>query len=149
MIKIFAGLVYLICLTVFIMTYLYLEKINQCACFEKKNVDIPFMKFFQILEIISLTVFFGALYISKMIKKKGIHPFFLVVFMVAFLVIHGYMSYNVFNVYNNIKEECKCTNGWPRYLLYTEGVLSLVGTVRITLTLLFLLLFFIAINFAK
>ena len=66
---------YLLVVYIFVHTYLYLENLNKCPCFNinpKYSVDIEFMKFFQIFEIIIFTIYFGLMaFLSKksLIKK--------------------------------------------------------------------------------
>ena len=52
--KILLGIVYVIIIYIYIKTYLYLDQLNSCDCFNKSNKyssNIEFMKFFQVLEI--------------------------------------------------------------------------------------------------
>ena len=70
-------ILYLLVVYIFVHTYLYLENLNKCPCFNinpKYNVDIEFMKFFQIFEILLFTMYFGLMaFLSKktLIKKPS------------------------------------------------------------------------------
>jgi hypothetical protein len=122
-------------------------EIDNCPCFEKDGkyaVNIDFMKFFQILEIFILTVFLALfLFMKSNFKsngmmlakfKEGIPKIILIIPVIVMLVISGFMSYNVINLYINIKEDCKCTDSWYRYFLYYEGVVSLISVFRVVVS---------------
>jgi len=145
--KIFVLIFYVILLYIFIHTYYYLEQINNCVCFQKDGkygVNIDFMKFFQILEIIILTIFVGSIifFNSNFFKMKKIKiPMPILSLAVLLMVgISLYMTINVLNLYMNIKEDCKCVNSWYRFFLYYEGITSLITVFRFVVLLLVLIM---------
>jgi len=153
---IFVVIFYFICVYIFLHTYYYLVEIDNCPCFEKDGkyaVNIDFMKFFQVLEIFILTVFLSLfLFIKTKINSKDIIPdkfkenvpkIVLLVPVFVMLVISGFMTYNVMNVYFNIKEDCKCTDSWYRYFLYYEGIVSLISVFRVVVSFILLTILFI------
>lgn len=130
---------YIIILFIFIYTYYYLDQLNSCDCFvqnDKYSVNIEFMKFFQVLEIFLFSIYVGMMvyFNSKILKKKmnTTMPIILSSISLALLLaINGYMSYNVFNLYNNIKEDCTCSGGFFKYFVYYEGIVSGINVLRI------------------
>jgi len=152
--KLFVVIFYFICVYIFLQTYYYLDEIDNCPCFEKDGkykVNVDFMKFFQVLEVLFLTVFLAIfLFITssktKILNKNKIPNMNVLTIlpMIVLLGISGYMSYNVLNLYYNIKEDCKCVDSWYRYFLYYEGAMSFVSVLRIVGSILFLAIFFIA-----
>jgi len=70
---------YIICLYIFLHTYYYLVEIDNCPCFHKDGkyeVNIEFMKFFQVLEIfiLSVLVFSTLFFKSNSFKSKKKTP---------------------------------------------------------------------------
>ena len=131
---------YLLVVYIFVHTYLYLENLNKCPCFNinpKYNVDIEFMKFFQIFEILLFTMYFGLMaFLSKktLIKKPTNNIMLKLLSSISLgllLFISGYMAYNVLNLYTNIREDCKCANEFYKYFVYYEGILSIANVLRV------------------
>jgi hypothetical protein len=148
--KVLTLLMYLIMMYILIHTYYYLVKIDTCECFNKNDkyaVNIEFMKFYQILEMILLSIFvlIGFINSSKtkiMIPKmSGI--FLSTLTFVLLLGISIYMSYNTFNFYMNVKEDCKCVNSWYKYFVYFEGISTFISALRILFMILFIFMVFI------
>lgn len=129
---------YIIILFIFIYTYYYLAQLNSCECFvknDKYSVNIEFMKFFQVLEIFLFTIYVGMMlfFSSKYLKKKMKTPTPIVLSSLSLALLLGinvYMSYNVFNLYNNIKEDCSCSSGFFKYFVYYEGIVSVMNVLR-------------------
>ena len=131
-------ILYIIILFIFIYTYYYLVQLNSCECFvknDKYSVNIEFMKFFQVLEIFIFTIYVGMMtfFTSKLIKKKMNTPMPILLSSLSLALLIGinvYMSYNVFNLYNNIKEDCGCSSGFFKYFVYYEGIVSIINVLR-------------------
>jgi len=131
-------ILYIIITLIFVYTYYYLAQLNTCECFiknEKYSVNIEFMKFFQVLEIFLFTLYVGMMvfFNSKIVKKKMKTPLPLLLSTISLALligINGYMSYNVFNLYNNIKEDCACSSGFFKYFVYYEGIVSFINVLR-------------------
>jgi hypothetical protein len=131
-------ILYIIILFIFIYTYYYLAQLNSCECFvknDKYSVNIEFMKFFQVLEIFLFTIYVGMMlfFSSKYLKKKMKSPTPIVLSSLSLALLLGinvYMSYNVFNLYNNIKEDCSCSSGFFKYFVYYEGIVSVMNILR-------------------
>jgi len=130
---------YLLVVYIFVHTYLYLENLNKCPCFNvnpEYSVNIEFMKFFQIFEIIIFTTYFGIMtFLSKksFIKKPNNNIMLNLlssILIVLILCINGYMAYNVLNLYTNIREDCKCANEFYKFFVYFEGILSMSNVLR-------------------
>jgi hypothetical protein len=130
-------ILYIIILFIFIYTYYYLVQLNSCECFvknDKYSVNIEFMKFFQVLEIFIFTIYVGMMMFFNFKIKKKMNtpmPLLLSTLSLALLIgINAYMSYNVFNLYKNIKEDCSCSSGFFKYFLYYEGIVSGINVLR-------------------
>ena len=149
--KIFVIVFYLLCVYIFVQTYIYLDEIDRCPCFHKDGkyaVSIDFMKFFQILEIVILTASLATMFFIKSkskldLKKKPQPSVVLALTLSIMLVISGVMAYNVINMYTNIKDDCKCVDSWYRYFLYYEGFVSLITVFRFILIFLLFGIFYI------
>ena len=121
--KIILLFIFLVALFILIHTYYYLLQIESCECFEKNgdySVDIEFMKFYQLLEIITLCIFVGFTFLFKS-KKMNIPVLSMYISTLSMVLVLGisiYMSINVFNFYKNIKRDCKCVNSWYKYFIY-------------------------------
>jgi hypothetical protein len=152
---IFIFIFYIVCVYIFLHTYYYLVDIDNCPCFKKDGkyaVNIDFMKFFQVLEIFILTVFLSIFMYLKLFNKKSmvsaniknhVPKILLITPIVVLLIISAFMSYNVLNFYNNIKEDCKCANSWYRYFIYYEGIVSLISVFRVVISFILLSILFI------
>jgi hypothetical protein len=145
--KILLGIVYVIIIYIYIKTYLYLDQLNSCDCFNKSNKyssNIEFMKFFQVLEIFILSIYVGFfLFLTKTMKKPIVNKLLLSISLILLIGISGYMAYNVINLYANIKDDCKCSDSIYKYFVYFEGLSSVSVIMRVismvlTLGLLFL-----------
>jgi hypothetical protein len=131
-------ILYIIITLIFVYTYYYLEQLNSCECFvknDKYSVNIEFMKFFQVLEIFLFTIYVGMMlfFNSKIVKKKMNKPMPLLLSTISLALLIGinvYMTYNVFNLYNNIKEDCSCSGGFLKYFVYYEGIVSGINVLR-------------------
>ena len=134
-------ILYLLVIYIFVHTYIYLENLNNCACFKtnpKYKVDIEFMKFFQILEIIIFTTYFLLMLTIGSLSKKIIKLQTNIIFKIltsisigVLLFISAYMAYNVLNLYTNISSDCKCANEYYKYFVYYEGILSMSNIFRV------------------
>lgn len=130
---------------------MYLDEIDRCPCFHKDGkyaVSIDFMKFFQILEIVILTASLGTMFFLKSktkvdLKNARTPTVVLSLTVIIMLIISAFMAYNVINMYANIKDDCKCVDGWYRYFLYYEGFVSLITVFRFVLVFLLIGIFFI------
>jgi hypothetical protein len=142
--KLATLVIYLIMMYILIQTYYYLVKIDNCDCFNKNDkyaVNVEFMKFYQFLEMVllSIFVFIGFLnsYRLKMIIPKISGLFLSTLTFILLLGVSVYMSYNTFNFYMNVKDDCKCVNSWYKYFVYFEGITTFITALRIIFMLLF------------
>jgi hypothetical protein len=145
--KVFSLITYVIMMIILIQIYYYLIQINNCECFNKNDkysVDVEFMKFYQILEMILLTIFVGTSFITSS-KTKQYIPKMGGIFLstLTFIILTGisiYMTYNTFNFYMNVKQDCKCANSWYRYFIYFEGIGTFISVLRVIFMTLFILI---------
>ena len=138
-----------ISLIILISVYTYLNQIKGCDCFienqnKKYKVDVEFLKFYQILEIISLFIFVVMVTIYKNNLFKGGNntgmKFFLSLSMLILLFITGYMSYNSLIFYLTSKKNCKCVNQYQKYFIYLQGIFNSIYFLRLVYLLSFVLL---------
>ena len=135
-------IIYAILIYLYVHTFYYLKKAENTGCFTPK-VNLKYMQFFQLLEIVALTMtvlFFP--YFIKMKKKKslGLLEPFLVTLVV--LGINAYMALNVYNFYFELQNCFELKQQWNNWWLYWEGIASGVSAVRgvLSLTVIVLLL---------
>lgn len=145
--KAFTLVTYVVMIAILVQIYYYLVQIDSCPCFNKNDkyaVDVEFMKFYQILEMIVLTIFVGIGLISSS-KQKEYIPKMSGIFLstLTFVILTGisiYMTYNTFNFYMNVKQDCKCANSWYRYFLYFEGITTFLAVLRVIFMFLFIII---------
>jgi hypothetical protein len=108
------------------------------------------MKLFQILEIIIFTIYFLLMGTIGKLKKRPPNNIIIKLLssitLFIVLAINIYMSYNVINLYTNIKKDCNCSNGFYKYFLYYEGIFSISNVLRV-ITL--IITIFVILLFAK
>uniref|UniRef100_A0A6C0ESQ8 Uncharacterized protein n=1 Tax=viral metagenome TaxID=1070528 RepID=A0A6C0ESQ8_9ZZZZ len=143
----YVFLVYVILMYLYIHTFYYLKKAELTGCFNPRKVNLKFMEFFQLLEIIALTMTIMFLpYFVKNKKKTG--SVALIVSLVV-LAINMFMALNVYNFYSELKY-CSIMSTWNKWWLYTEGIMAAISSVRGLLSIaLFLLVLFKIIKIKK
>lgn len=138
--SIFDIVVFFISIFILVKIYHYLSQLDHCQCFQiQKNqhykIDIEFMKFYQVLEIFSFTIFFlSTILLKKHSKMNGgsrsTLRFINALSFIILLYIFGYMTYNVFHFFVNMKNECKCANKWQKYFIYAQGIGTSLATLQ-------------------
>lgn len=131
-------IIYAILLYLYIHTFYYLKKAENTGCFTPK-VNLKYMQFFQLLEIVALTLTVVFLpYFLKMKNKKGKGSISLLEPLLITLVVLGinlYMAFNVYNFYFELKQCFELKNQWNKWWLYWEGIASGIASVRGILSL--------------
>jgi hypothetical protein len=147
----------LISIWILVSIYGYLNELEHCPCFtqindvEKYSSDISFLKFYQVLEILSLLVFTFIIFTYKSGKiggkkvNKTMMQFSFILTLSILMFISGYMSYNVLKFYLNVRHDCECVNTWQKYFIYLEGTLNSVYFLR----LLYFIIFFVLLAVFK
>ena len=140
----------IISVLILISIYYYLDTLKDCKCFidnEDKTytIDIEFLKFYQLLEIIALIVFVFliTIYKNKLFKGGGNRfgmKFCLILSIIVLLLITGYVSYNTILFFLLTKKNCKCVNKWQKYIIYIQGVFNSIYFLRICYLISFVLL---------
>ena len=122
--------------------YSYLSELEHCPCFQKdnRNVDIAYMKFFQVLEIITYFILIFSLFSLKYGKggKNEMISFVSVITVIISLIVMGYMGYNVILFYKSLKNDCECANKWQKYFIYAQGLFSSISALQLSATFLFI-----------
>ena len=131
---------------ILVKVYIYLNELKVCDCYIKNEdtnykVNIDFMKYYQILEIISLILFITLtiFYKTKLIKHKKINKevnnFFIkmFIFVILFILLFlcGYISYNSILFYLVSKKNCECSDKWQKYFIYIQGISSSIYFLRL------------------
>lgn len=138
-------IIYAILLYLYIHTFYYLKKAENTGCFTPK-VNLKYMQFFQLLEIVALTLTVLFLpYFLKMKNKKGKGSISLLEPLLITIVVLGinlYMAFNVYNFYFELKQCFELKNQWNKWWLYWEGIASAIASVRgiLSLTMLTLII---------
>jgi len=98
-------------IVIILYTYYYLQEISQCPCFianKKKELNVDYMKFYLLLDLVSLLLFMFLFY--NKIQKGGksnktslTENVWLLASLCLILFIHSYMTYNVYHFYNSVK----------------------------------------------
>ena len=124
-------IIYAILLYLYIHTFYYLKKAEKTGCFTPK-VNLKYMQFFQLLEIVALTItvlFFP--YFLKMKKgKKGMSLFEPLLITLVVLGINAYMAVNVYHFYFELKQCFELKQQWNKWWLYWEGIAAAIASVR-------------------
>lgn len=144
------GVLSFISLVILVNIYLYLDSIKDCKCFVsnengESEVDVEFLKFYQILEIVSLFIFLSFVYMYKtnMNGGKGKNSgvmLFMTLSLFILMFISGYISYNSFLFYQNVNKHCNCANKWQQYFIYLQGIFNSVYFLRLCFTFILVLL---------
>jgi hypothetical protein len=131
-------IIYAILLYLYIHTFYYLKKADRTGCFTPK-VNLKYMQFFQLLEIVALTISVLFLpYFLKMKGKKTKGSFSILEPLVITLVVLGinlYMAVNVYHFYFELKQCFELKNQWNNWWLYWEGIAAAIASVRGILSL--------------
>lgn len=138
-------------IVIILYTYYYLQEISHCPCFianKKKELNVDYMKFYLLLDLVSLLLFMFLFY--NKIQKGGksnktslTENVWLLASLCLILFIHSYMTYNVYHFYNSVKTYCECVNQWQKYFVYYEGVFSGIVSLQYIFTLFLVILIMI------
>ena len=128
--------IYAILLYLYIHTFYYLKKAENTGCFTPK-VDLKYMQFFQLLEIVALTitVLFFPYFLKTKNKKGKISLFEPLLITLVVLGINAYMAFNVYNFYFELKNCFELKQQWNKWWLYWEGIAAAIASVRGVLSL--------------
>jgi hypothetical protein len=142
-------IIYAILLYLYIHTFYYLKKAETTGCFTPK-VNLKYMQFFQLLEIVALTLTIAFLpYFLKMKNKKGRGSLSLIEPLLITLVVLGinlYMAFNVYHFYFELKQCFELKTQWNKWWLYWEGIAAGIASVRGILALSMLTLILLKIK---
>lgn len=126
-------IIYAILLYLYIHTFYYLKKAENTRCFTPK-VDLKYMQFFQLIEIVALTI--SVLFLPYFLKTKnkktkmgmGLLEPLLIILVV--LGINMYMAFNVYHFYFELKQCFELKNQWNNWWIYWEGIAATIASVR-------------------
>ena len=83
------------------------------------------------------------LFVRSKVNKKGVPTILTSISLAVLLLINFYMAFNVINLFQNIKEDCKCTDSIYKYFLYYQGIISFTTILRFAALLLTIGLVFV------
>lgn len=124
----------------------YLSKLKECQCYQIKNKinysNITYLivieAFLLIINILSFISLIGSILVLNKVKSGGaknkLNPAFYMGYLI-YLLIYGYFVYYVYKLFENVDEDCGCTQNWLRYLLYIQATLMFVGIISLTFNL--------------
>ena len=124
-----ALIIYAILMYLYIHTFYYLKKAEQTGCFNSK-VNLKYMQFFQIIEIIAVTL--TVILLPSILSKPGkrIKNINIALFMIIVVLgINAYMAVNVYQFYIQMNN-CPIMNTWNKWWLYWEGIAATISSVR-------------------
>jgi len=125
-------IIYAILLYLYIHTFYYLKKAENTGCFTPK-VNLKYMQFFQLLEIVALSISVLFLpYFLKMKSRKGKGVGLLEPLLITLVVlgINMYMAYNVYHFHFELNNCFELKNKWNKWWLYWEGIAAGIASVR-------------------
>lgn len=125
-------------LLAFVLTYVYLVKIETCDCLIKKDenekLDIRRLEYV-ILVILVIIIVDHYVILHSEIDRLGIFKFLLIAIVIY---LYGYFIYVVYYFSKNIKNpECKCGRSWERFFLYKQFILYIFVFTVIIFAILF------------
>ena len=129
-------IIYAILLYLYIHTFYYLKKAENTGCFTPK-VNLKYMQFFQLLEIVALTitVLFFPYFLKTKNKKGKLSLFEPLLITLVVLGINAYMAFNVYNFYFELKNCFELKQQWNKWWLYWEGIAATIASIRGALAL--------------
>ena len=142
----------IVLIIIILYTYYYLVELSNCPCFianKKDEVQLNYMKFYLMLDLFSILI---AMFLFRNIQSKGgklqneIENVLLIASILIVVLIHGYMTYNVYYFYNSVKSYCNCVQQWQKYFVYYEGIVSGLVTLQYVISFIFIILFLLFSN---
>lgn len=128
-------------LVTFILTYFYLNKIENCDCILGKddvdsnyNINITYLKYIQFALIIIVIIdhFF---ILNDQIDKLGI---FKIILLIAILTLYSIFVYYIYYFAKNMNNpSCECGKSWERYVLYKQFLMYITVFSIIIIALIF------------
>jgi hypothetical protein len=129
--KFFATPLHIIILIIYVVlivyTLIYLNDLEKCECFNEKEykTNILFLKIFEGLVLVGICVTGYFIFKLKMQKGGGKNPLIgILIGMVITVLFHFFVVLNIWGLYKNVNEDCKCSDKWEQYFLYYQGISS-------------------------
>tara|TARA_Y100000992_G_C20984332_1_gene358888 strand:- start:68 stop:559 length:492 start_codon:yes stop_codon:yes gene_type:complete len=146
--KFFYVVLSLVSFGILLKTYDYLNKLENCDCFNdfqvyhSLKINIDFLKAYQIFEMFLVVMFIVILFFCRTTRFRGNKKVFSLNFLNSSVVlllafVTGYISYNVFLLYALSKDKCKCVDKWQKYFIYVQGIMGTLTFMRIIFMLFF------------
>jgi hypothetical protein len=137
----------LLMLTIFNIVFIssiifYLNTLKDCKCFEEKNVDnYSNLNYLITIESIVLALniilTLGCIFVILAIndlksgggENKAILSYYII--FIIYILLYGYFMYYVYKLYQNVDENCDCTQSWLRYLLYFQIIFMIIQIIMV------------------
>ena len=123
---------------------MYLKNLEKCECIANKREDIKTLLYIEyILITISIINFITGIFIMMNPKQIGgsKYLYFMIAMLILFVFIYGLLIYNAYKIFNGVNEQCECSMGSLRYLLYIQILLAIYKIITIIRSIGFLMIF--------
>ena len=108
----------------------YLNQLQECTCYQDKNkanyANITYLIVIESMilavNIIYLIVLGVSIFFINKLKHGGseMNNAFIYITLLINVILYSYFVYYVYKIYENVSEDCLCTQNWLRYLLYIQ-----------------------------
>ena len=147
-------LAYIISVVLIYNTYGYLSELENCDCFDKSNVDIKFLKYYELVTgilatcVVLLNLFIylypsnkkvGGGPVMESLKANGGLRISNIIILSVLLFLHFLIASNAYNLYHNIENDCECSNQWEQYYVYLQGTGSSIYVGSFIIRVLFVI----------
>lgn len=129
--KFFASPMHVVILIIYavliVYTLIYLNDLEKCECFNEKEykTNILFLKIFEVMVLFGICI--TGYFIFKIKTQKGGNKNPLIGAIVGMLVtvlFHFFVVLNIWRLYKNVNEDCRCSDKWQQFFLYYQGISS-------------------------
>lgn len=110
-----------------VYTLIYLNDLEKCECFNQKEykTNILFLKIFEGLVLLGICI--TGYFIFKLKTQKGGSNkslFGVLAGIILTVLFHFFVVLNIWRLYKNVNDDCKCSDKWQQYFLYYQGISS-------------------------
>lgn len=120
----------------------YLNSLRDCNCFEEKNennyTNLHYLVTIEsIILALNIIIVLGCIFVIFVLKdlksgggnsESGSLLSYYIIFII-YILLYGYFIYYVYKLYQNVDENCDCTQNWLRYLLYFQTILMIIQII--------------------
>jgi len=125
----------IICIYVNIQTYYYLQLIEKCKCLDnnKYGIDIHYIKYFDILQLLIFLIYIVWSFVKNQVTKIQTASMFITIMLLLLLIgLYSYTSFHIFKFYKDIQKDCKCVEErLSNYFKYFNGISYFMNILQI------------------